>query len=175
MSPDVFLLPLLSTIKWWRRDAMSGTWARVEGVTRRERARVRGQRVYIMIYSPVSFSWLCGGEEVVDLESTGRLRVEARQERHQSLLSRSLTHTARTTHCCLSGGRSRSPETATEEQGRLKSCRFFSRTTTVERFTLAGMQFSRISIFLRRCEQTLGMSMANKIPAQVQQRCRLTC
>lgn len=85
-------------------------------------------------YSPVRF-WRWGGEEVVELKSTGRLRVEARQERHQSLLSRSLTH--KRTHCCLSGGRSRSPETAAEEQGRLKSCRFFSRTTTLERYRQA--------------------------------------
>lgn len=50
-------------------------------------------------------------EEVVDLESTGQLRVEARQERHQSLLSRSLTHTLSAAFRL-----SRSPET--EEQGR---------------------------------------------------------
>lgn len=53
-------------------------------------ARVWGQRV--QYYSPAIF-WRCGVEEVVDLESTGRLRVEARQERYQSLLSRSLTCT----------------------------------------------------------------------------------
>lgn len=146
------------------------TRARVEGVVVKEKERderVRGQRV--RYYSPVRF-WRRGGEEVVDLESTGRLRVEARQERHQSLLSRSLTHREHIVvfQAAALALLKRPPKSKV-------AWKVAGSSVGLRRSSGSGQAVQQdINLSVVR-ERTLGMSMANEILVQVQQRCRLTC